>query len=109
MDEISKKILEKSGIFLNDENEILIERDLLLNNEKYEVVRNYVNELKLHLSSSSLTSLQKNATDMQKWPFINLVRQILHVYGYKMEPIRKCDGYTPDGIKKFKRFFKIYK
>ena len=28
-------------------------------------------------SSGSLTSLQKNAKDNQKWPLLNLVRQIL--------------------------------
>jgi hypothetical protein len=37
------------------------------------------------------------------------VRQILHVYGYNMKPIRKSDGYTADGVKKFKRFFLICK
>jgi hypothetical protein len=26
-----------------------------------------------------------------------------------MEPIRKSDGYTPEGIKKYKRFFLIKK
>jgi hypothetical protein len=38
---------------------------------------------------------------------INLVRQILSVYKYVLTPIRKCDGYTPEGVKKYKRFFKI--
>jgi hypothetical protein len=35
------------------------------------------------------------------------VRQILSVYNYHLTPIRKCDGYTPEGVKKYKRFFKI--
>jgi hypothetical protein len=109
MDEISKKILNDIGIFLDDENEILIERELLLGQEKYENISKYMLDLRYHLSSSSLTSLQKNATEIQKWPLLNLVRQILNVYGYVMKPIRKCDGYTPDGIKKFKRFFLICK
>ena len=26
-----------------------------------------------------------------------------------MIPIRKCDGYTLDGIKKFKRYFQVVK
>jgi hypothetical protein len=54
-----------------------------------------------------MTSLQKNAETIQKWPLLNIVRQILQNYNYKMIPIRKCDGYTLDGIKKFKRFFQI--
>jgi hypothetical protein len=56
-----------------------------------------------------MTSLQKNAEKSQKWPLLNLVRQILHVYGYKMEPIRKADGYTLEGVKKYKRYFLIHK
>jgi hypothetical protein len=54
-----------------------------------------------------MTSLQKNADIVQKWPLLNFVRQILNTYGYKMEPIRKADGYTLDGVKKYKRYFKI--
>jgi hypothetical protein len=56
-----------------------------------------------------MTSLQKNAEKEQKWPLLNLVRQILNVYNYKMEPIRKSDGYTLEGVKKYKRFFQIIK
>ena len=66
-------------------------------------------ELKKKLSSSFLTSLHKEAKIKQKWPLLNLVRQILHVYKYKMDPIRKADGYTKDGVKKYKRYFLIRK
>jgi hypothetical protein len=34
---------------------------------------------------------------------------ILNRYKFKMLPIRKSDGYTLDGIKKYKRFFRIKK
>ena len=54
-----------------------------------------------------MTSLHKNADKSQKWPLLNLIRQILNVYGYKMYPIRKADGYTLEGIKKYKRYFQI--
>jgi hypothetical protein len=56
-----------------------------------------------------MTSLQKNAYKSQKWPLLNLARQILSFYNYKMEPIRKSDGYTLEGVKKYKRFFQIKK
>jgi hypothetical protein len=56
-----------------------------------------------------MTSLQKNADKSQKWPLLNLIRQILNVYDYKMEPIRKADGYTLEGIKKYKRYFQVNK
>jgi hypothetical protein len=125
IDTVTKKILEKSGIFFlknetveneNAENEnvepeilILIERDSLLNNNIYNELKNEIMELKKIFSSSALTSLQKEADKKQKWPLLNLVRQVLQVYGYKMTPIRKCDGYTEDGIKRFKRYFSITK
>jgi hypothetical protein len=112
IDEISKKILLASGIILNNKDypdEILILRDTLLDDKIYDTIKNDVKELKRILSSSSLTSLQKEADKHQKWPLLNLVRQILNVYGYKMKPVRKCDGYTLDGIKKFKRYFQVIK
>jgi len=112
IDEISKKILIATGILINSKDypdEILILRDMLINNDIYVSLNNDILNLKKNLSSSSLTSLQKDADKNQKWPLLNLVRQILNVYGYKMIPIRKCDGYTLDGIKKFKRYFQVVK
>jgi hypothetical protein len=29
------------------------------------------------------------------------------IHGYKLEPVRKSNGYTLDGVKKYKRFFLI--
>jgi hypothetical protein len=112
IDETSKKILVASGIIFNSQeypDEILILRDSLINNNIYKSIEKDIIELKKTLSSSSLTSLQKGADKTQKWPLLNLVRQILNVYGYKMIPIRKSDGYTLDGIKKFKRYFQVVK
>ena len=70
-------------------------------------IKKLIPGLKKIYSSSLLNSLQKNAEQTQKWPLLNLVRQILNNHGYKMEPFRKADGYTLDGIKKYKRFFVI--
>lgn len=106
---ISKKILEELGLQIETINNKEIERDFFLNMQKYDSMKKYIIDLKKEYSSSSLTSLQENATTKQKFPLLNLVRQILSVYGYKMVPIRKCDGYTNDKRKKFKRFFLIVK
>jgi len=112
MDEECKIILIKAGILFENEDElngILILRETLLNDEKYKNMLPQIDELRKTLSSSFLTALQKNAVKTQKWPLLNLVRQILSCYKYTMEPIRKSDGYTPDGIKKYKRYFLIKK
>lgn len=109
MDEYTKKIISFCGIDSSNIDDIMIERDLLLNDVFYEQSKPLIPMLKQYYSSSFMTSLQNNADKSQKWPFLNLVRQILHVHGYKMEPIRKADGYTIDGVKKYKRFFHIQK
>lgn len=112
MDQETKNILELIGLEFKSSNEIeeqLIIRELLLSDSKYDLVKCYIPELKKNYSSSFMTSLQKNADKSQKWPLLNLTRQLLNVYGYKMEPIRKADGYTLEGIKKYKRYFRIYK
>ena len=112
MDEECKNILKKAGILFENEDELnglLISRETLLNDEKYKNMNSQIDELRKTLSSSFLTALQKNAVKTQKWPLLNLVRQILSCYKYTMEPIRKSDGYTPDGVKKYKRYFLIKK
>ena len=112
MDKESKIILKNVGIEfenLSDLNGLFIPRDLLLSDNKYDEIKKLIPELKKNYSSSLMTSLQKTAEQSQKWPLLNLVRQILNIYNYKMEPVRKADGYTLDGIKKYKRFFLIKK
>ena len=112
MDEDSKQILNIVGINIESINDLeffLLPREQLLCDLKYQEIQILIPELKKKFSSSFMTSLQKNAKIEQKWPLLNLVRQILSIYNYKMEPIRKSDGYTLEGIKKYKRFFQIQK
>lgn len=112
MNTTCKEILNISGISFNciDELEnIEIDRDLLLNINKYEIIKEKITELKKITSSNNLTCLHENASINQKWPLLNLVRQILKHYKFIMKPIRRCNGYTIDGIKKFKRSFIIEK
>ena len=112
MDDESKQILKQIGFEFNelsDLNSLIIPRDQLLSDAKYDEIKVLLPELKKIYSSSLMTCLQKNADKTQKWPLLNFVRQILNTYGYKMEPIRKADGYTLDGVKKYKRYFQIKK
>ena len=92
---------------IEDFEGIFIPREQLLCDLKYNEIKKLIPNLKKIYSSSFMTSLQKNADKCQKWPLLNLVRQLLNIYKYKMVPIRKSDGYTLDGIKKYKRFFLI--
>jgi hypothetical protein len=90
---------------------ITVYRNTLVNNELYfsDNIQNQIKLLKTIFSSSSLTCLQIDADKKQKWPLLNLVRQILNAIDYKIVPGRKSNGYTVDGKKKMIRFFTIKK
>lgn len=94
---------------LNNIEEIIIPRENLLNHDLYDKLFSYIPKIKSLLSSSTYTATQKNALNTQKWPLINLIRQILHKYNYQLIPKRICDGYTKDNKKKYKRFFQVKK
>lgn len=107
-----KYLLNRIGIQFNNWESIInneIERDSLLNETVYNNIKEDITLVKKHFSSSTLTSLQKNAESKQKWPLLNLVRQILKVHNYKLIPQRKANGYTKTGKKLFRRFFIIEK
>ena len=93
----------------NSSGNILILRDTLIDNDKYEIIKEKIPLLKKHFSSSVLTSLQLTAEKKQKWPLLNLVRQILKSLKYEMKPIRKSNGYTKNGKKIYVRYFFIQK
>ena len=112
MNETIKQFLNKVGIEFQNVEQLegqLIPRDILLNKDLYEEIKKDIPELKKLFSSSSHTSLHKNAEESQKWPIINITRQILKSCNFDMEPIRKSDGKTKDGKKRFKRYFKVTK
>ena len=109
MNENISYIFREIGLENDQLNGALIPREILLDTGIYDKVRKKIPELKKVLSSSYLNSLHDNAKDRQKWPMLNLIRQILHFYSYQMKPIRKSDGYTPEGVKKYKRYFLVTK
>ena len=109
---IVKEFLNKCGIVFEDYKMLdgmLIPRETLLSQEKYENIKEDLVKMKKMYSSGALTALQKSAEAKQKWPLLNLVRQILKSNNYNMEPIRKSNGYTKEGKKKYLRFFIIKK
>ena len=94
---------------LNDLNGMLVPREVLLNKEIYISVKEDISILKQVFTSSALTCLQSTAEDHQKWPLLNLVRQILKVNHFVMKPVRKSAGKTKLGKKKYVRYFLIEK
>ncbi len=94
--------------FIELEN-LHIPREILLNNETYDKIKPYIPKFKKRLSSSYLTSLQSSASNIQKWPLLNLVRQILKTYNFLLKPKRLANGYTKSGKKLYRRIFQIVK
>ena len=94
---------------LSDLNGITIPREIFLDKELYLSVKDEIPILKQIFTSSALTGLQSNAEENQKWPLLNLVRQVLRSCNYKMTPKRISAGYTKDGKKIYKRMFVIEK
>ena len=94
---------------INDLNGMLIPREIFINEERYKNIKEDIPELKKIFSSSYLTSLQDTAEDKQRWPLLNLIRQLLRSCNYKLTPKRISDGYTLDGKKKYKRMFIVEK
>lgn len=88
---------------------LVIDRSLLIEPQRYEMAKVYLPNLRSVFSSSYLTSLQDKASTDQKWPLINLVRQVLKHCGFKLHPKRVCNGYNTAGKKSFKRVFIVQK
>ena len=88
---------------------LIIERDMLVSKEKYEALKPHILELKKIFSSKCMTSMHACAEINQRWPCLNLVRQVLKRMGYDIEPERRCAGRDQDGKKIFERFFKLHK
>ena len=86
---------------------LIIPREQLLKQDLYDELTPTIDELRKKYSSSYLTSLQKTASTKQKWPLLNLVRQLLLIIGYKMTPIRKSNGYDKETKKK--KYIRLYR
>jgi hypothetical protein len=107
-----KGFLNKCNIHFDnfsDINGIIIPREVLLNEENYNLAIEDLSKMKKIFSSSYMTSLQTNAKSKQKFPLINLVRQVLKNINFSLVPIRKSNGYTKTGKKIYQRFFQIVK
>jgi hypothetical protein len=104
--------LNKCGIVFSnfvELNNMIIPRETFVSQDKYNEIKLEIVEIKTIFSSSSLTCLQTDAPKNQKWPLLNLVRQILKALDYTMNPIRKSAGYNEKGQKKYNRFFRLEK
>lgn len=110
LDELVINILKIIGINCNNLNNLLgliIDREKLLDLQLYNEIKIYLPYIKKYLKTTFFTATHKNAEIKQNWPLINLIRQILKIYNYRLIPKRISNGYTKTGIKLYKRIFEI--
>ena len=109
-EEVTKifKILNMEVKTESDLFSVLVQRDLLLRVDVEQKLAELINSLKGKYKSSKLNCLHQNRDDKQKFPGINLVRQILRCNGYHLKPIIYSRGYCKHTGKKIvDRNFKV--
>lgn len=108
LDFLNRCGFELNGTSISNLKGQLLDRQLFLNLDLYKDLQIYMPCLRKRYGSSFLTAFHKNADIKQKWPLLNLVRQILKQHNLGMKPIRIAKGYDALGKKKVDRFFQIY-
>lgn len=87
---------------------LIIKQELLKQPDLISKFNENVPELKIFYNSSKLTCLHKNNSDKQKFPAVNMVRQLLKCNNLKLEPFLVSNGYNKaTGKKLYNRFYKI--
>ena len=112
MMDLLPRLLRAAGVHVADPSALeglVVDRNTFLRPDAYLDAAHLLPELRRRFSTTHLTALQNDAPSTQRWPLLNLVRQVLRASGYEMVPIRVSDGYDPGRKKRYKRAFAIEK
>ena len=113
LEDLIFKMFALTGLNISNIEEledVILDRDDFLHPDLYQKVVTFIPEIKNFLKSSYLTSLHANTEKKQRFPCINLYRQVLRCQQYKMIPVVVSQGYDKSTGKKItKRFFRIEK
>ena len=71
---------------VNDLLDLQIDQNVLRNKNLFHEITEKIPNLKSHYNSSKLTCLHSNSLEKQKFPVVNMFRQILKCNNYKLEP-----------------------
>lgn len=104
------KLLKFHTDTLADLTNLTFPRETLIQKENKEKLLELIPELKEVYNSSYLTCLHDNSIYKQKFPAVNLVRQVLKCHHLSLTPKIISNGYEKTtGKKKVSRIFKIEK
>ena len=88
--------------------DISLSYDILRDPKLIDTLYQQIPKLKTFYKSSKLTCLHKNSTINQKFPGVNMVRQILKCNKLKLQPMIICRGYNKaTGKKIIERYYQI--
>ena len=91
-----------------DLNDLTISNSYLRNKKINKKIVEMIPKKKKKYKSHKLTCLHKNSLDKQKFPTINMIRQILKCNDLKLQPYTVCKGYNKKKKKKIlERYFVI--
>lgn len=112
--QLIKEMLGKIGIKFENIEEIegkIIERDILLTEEVSAYMLSFQEKIKNSgYKTGTLTSLHKNNNEKQRWPEVNILRQLLKCNQFRLKPFTKSNGYNKaTGKKNVLRFYRIEK
>ena len=104
------KLLKFHTDTMEDLTNLTFPRETLIQKENKEKLLELIPELKKVYNSSYLTCLHDNSIYKQKFPAINLVRQVLKCHHLSLTPKIMSNGYEKTtGKKRVSRIFKIEK
>ena len=104
------KLLKFHTDTMEDLTNLTFPRETLIQKENKEKLMELIPELKKVYNSSYLTCLHDNSIYKQKFPAINLVRQVLKCHHLSLTPKIMSNGYEKTtGKKRVSRIFKIEK
>ena len=93
---------------LDDLFSLTISQDKLKDKELINKLYEKIDDLKIFYNSNMLTCLHKNSLHKQKFPALNMLRQICKCNGLKMYPFVISRGYDKvSGRKIMDRYYKI--
>ena len=93
---------------LDDLFSLTISQDKLKDKELINKLYEKIDDLKIFYNSNMLTCLHKNSLHKQKFPALNMLRQICKCNGLKLYPFTISRGYDKvSGRKIIDRYYKI--
>ena len=112
--QLIKEMLAKIGLKFENIDDIegqIIERDILLTDEVSSFLLSFQEKIKNSgYKTGTLTSLHKNNNEKQRWPEVNILRQLLKCNKFRLKPFTKSNGYNKTtGKKNVLRFYRIEK